>query len=116
MTLIASDWFSEVRGTFDLIVSNPPYIAADEMVALAPELTFEPRMALTDERDGLSAYRAITTGAGAHLVAGGHLMVEIGWTQGAAVAEMFREAGFQEVGIVPDLDGRDRVVSGIWRG
>ena len=116
VTLMASDWFSEVSGTFDLIVSNPPYIAAAEMAALAPELTYEPRMALTDEGDGLSAYRAITAGAGAHLVAGGHLMVEIGWTQGAAVAEMFREAGFQEVGIVPDLDGRDRVVSGIWRG
>ncbi|WP_306115892.1 MULTISPECIES: peptide chain release factor N(5)-glutamine methyltransferase [unclassified Roseovarius] len=116
VTLIASDWFSEVRGTFDLVVSNPPYIAAEEMAALAPELSYEPRMALTDEGDGLSAYRAITKGAGAHLVAGGHLMVEIGWTQGAAVAKMFREAGFQEVGIVPDLDGRDRVVSGIWRG
>lgn len=114
--LIASDWFSQVSGTFDLIVSNPPYIAAEEMARLAPELSYEPRMALTDECDGLSAYRAITTGAGAHLTPGGHLMVEIGWTQGAAVCEMFRAAGFQEVGIVPDLDGRDRVVRGKWRG
>ncbi len=101
--------------TFDLIVSNPPYIAADEIAALAPEVRlFEP-MALTDEGDGLSAYRAITAGAPEHLRAGGHLMVEIGWTQGKAVAGMFRANGFDGVEILPDLDGRDRVVQGIWR-
>lgn len=114
--LLRSNWFDAVSGRFDLIVSNPPYIAADEMAGLAPELSYEPRMALTDEGDGLSAYRVITAGAGAYLKPGGHLMVEIGWTQGGAVAEMFRKAGFQEVGIVADLDGRDRVVRGIWCG
>ncbi|RYG93202.1 peptide chain release factor N(5)-glutamine methyltransferase [Loktanella sp. IMCC34160] len=110
--LIRSDWFAEISGSFDLIVSNPPYIAAEEMPALAPELSFEPRMALTDERDGLTAYRAITAGAGAHLTPGGRLMVEIGWQQGAAVAELFQQAGLSGVQILPDLDGRDRVVSG----
>ena len=114
--LIDSNWFERVSGQFDLIVSNPPYIAAAEMEALAPELGYEPRMALTDEGDGLSAYRAITAGADAHLKQGGHLMVEIGWTQGRAVAEMYRQAGFRDVVILPDLDGRDRVVRGIWRG
>lgn len=109
-----SDWFEGVTGGFDLIVSNPPYIAAAEMAAMAPELHHEPRMALTDEGDGLSAYRAITAEAGAHLVPGGQLMVEIGWTQGAEVMRMFRRAGFGTVRIWPDLDGRDRVVSGIW--
>ncbi len=113
---LISDWWQYVSGKFDLIVSNPPYIAAEEMAGLAPELTYEPRMALTDDGDGLSAYRVIAAGADAHLRSGGHLMVEIGWTQGRPVAEMFRKAGFQEVGIVPDLDGRDRVVQGIWRG
>ncbi|MFD1156484.1 peptide chain release factor N(5)-glutamine methyltransferase [Roseovarius aestuarii] len=113
--LILSDWFRAVSGQFDLIVSNPPYIAAEEMAGLGPELSFEPRMALTDEGDGLSAYRAITAGAPEHLRAGGHLMVEIGWTQGKAVAGMFRANGFDGVEILPDLDGRDRVVQGIWR-
>ncbi len=61
---VASDWFANVTGTFDLIVSNPPYIAADELPALAPEvLDHDPAMALTPGRDGLAAYRAITAGA-----------------------------------------------------
>lgn len=111
-TFLHSDWFEKVRGRFDLIVSNPPYIAADEMAELAPELAFEPRMALTDGADGLSAYRVICAGAGAHLTPGGALMVEIGRTQGAAVAAMMRAAGLRDVQVLPDLDGRDRVVQG----
>jgi release factor glutamine methyltransferase len=110
--LIPSDWWRAVTGRFDLIVSNPPYIAADEMAALQPELSHEPRMALTDEGDGLSAYRVLTGGAPAHLAPGGRLMVEIGPTQGAAVAAMFQAAGLTAVEIRLDLDGRDRVVIG----
>ena len=110
---IESDWFSAVSGRFDLIVSNPPYIAAEEMPGLAPEVRdWEPRVALTDEGDGLSAYRAICAGAGAHLSPGGHLLVEIGAAQGAAVADLMRRAGLEGVRILPDLDGRDRVVCG----
>ena len=107
-------WFNAVAAGqhFDLIVSNPPYIAANEMPGLAPELAFEPRMALTDEADGLTAYRAIAAGARAHLTPHGRLIVEIGPTQGAAVAKLFRAAGLAKVAIHPDLDGRDRVVSG----
>lgn len=108
---VVSDWFAEVSGSFDLIVSNPPYIAQDEMGALAPELAFEPRMALTDEADGLTAYRAIAAGAGAHLTPGGRLMVEIGPTQAEAVSALFAQAGLTDVQVLPDLDGRDRVVS-----
>lgn len=107
-----SDWFDAVDGTFDLIVSNPPYIAADEMAGLAPELAFEPRIALTDEGDGLSCYRIITGGALAHLNARGWLMVEIGPTQGAAVVSMMETVGFTNVGIRKDMDGRDRVILG----
>ena len=112
VSLIRSDWFGAVQGTYDLIVSNPPYIAAAEMDGLQPELSFEPRMALTDEGDGLSAYRAICAGAGAHLAPGGWLMVEIGWQQGEPVSELFRAAGLEDVRILPDLDGRDRVIVG----
>lgn len=107
-----SDWFADVTGTFDLIVSNPPYVAEAEMPGLAPELAHEPRMALSDGADGLSAYRRICAGAGAHIAPGGRLMVEIGWHQGAAVAALMRAAGLEAVRVLPDLDGRDRVVAG----
>lgn len=108
-----SDWFSAVKGQFDLIVSNPPYIALNEMDDLSEEVReHEPQMALTDGADGLSAYRLICAGLGRHLAQGGRVLVEIGPTQGAAVAEMLRAAGLVEVTVLPDLDGRDRVVLG----
>ncbi|MCR9157095.1 MAG: peptide chain release factor N(5)-glutamine methyltransferase [Rhodobacteraceae bacterium] len=107
-----SDWFSSVTGTYDLIVSNPPYIALNEMAGLAPELDHEPRMALTDEQDGLSAYRAITRDAVHYLTPNGRLMVEIGPTQASAVSELFSKAGLVALSVYKDLDGRDRVVCG----
>jgi len=108
-----SDWFAGVTGAYDLIVSNPPYIAAEEMPALAPEVRdWEPHLALTPGGDGLDAYRAITRGAGARLMPGGRLMVEIGPTQGTAVAALFTAAGLEAIRILPDMDGRDRVVVG----
>lgn len=110
--LIASDWFDNVTGLYDLIVSNPPYIAAEEMAALAPEVRdWEPEIALTDNADGLSAYRAIAAGAGGHLTPGGRLLVEIGPTQAEAVASLFAEAGLTSINVHRDLDGRDRVVA-----
>jgi release factor glutamine methyltransferase len=111
--LYVSDWFESVDGKFDLIVSNPPYIAATEMAALQPEVAlFEPRIALTDEADGLSHYRHIIAGHDPYLRPGGRLLMEIGLTQGPSVCEMMTEAGLQDVMILPDLDGRDRVVAG----
>jgi len=107
-----SDWFSDVTGTFDLIVSNPPYIAESEMPDLAPELAYEPRGALTDEGDGLSAYREITASAPRFLAPNGRLMVEIGPTQARDVTAFFHAAGLENVTTHPDLDGRDRVISG----
>ncbi|SLN18638.1 peptide chain release factor N(5)-glutamine methyltransferase [Pseudooctadecabacter jejudonensis] len=112
LILPLSDWYDDVGGQYDLIVSNPPYIALDEMPDLAPEVSHEPRMALTDEDDGLSCYRIICAGAPSRLVAGGWLMVEIGPTQGEAVAAMMSAAGLVSVEIRPDLDGRHRVVMG----
>lgn len=107
-----SDWFSDVADRYDLIVSNPPYIAADEMPGLAPEVRdWEPHLALTPGGDGLEPYRCIARGAPARLMAGGRLLVEIGPTQGAAVAGMFAAQGLQDIRILPDMDGRDRVVA-----
>lgn len=106
-----SDWFENIGGHFDLIVSNPPYIALDEMDGLSPEVReHEPRLALTDEADGLDAYRRIAAGAPDHLVPGGRLLVEIGPTQAQAVSALFDAAGLADIRVVPDLDGRDRVV------
>lgn len=106
-----SDWFDNVTGQFDLITSNPPYIALDEMAGLSPEVRgHEPDMALTDGGDGLGAYRAIAAGVVPHLLPGGRLCLEIGPTQGAAVSDLMRAAGLVDLRILPDLDGRDRVV------
>ena len=111
-SFLRSDWFAEVSGAFDLIVSNPPYIAASDIEDLAPEVRdWEPHLALTPGGDGLDAYRAIARGAGSRLVPGGRLLVEIGPTQGAAVQALFTAAGLEGVRIVTDLDGRDRVVA-----
>ena len=107
---LISDWFAAIPDRFDLILSNPPYITEAEMASLSPEVLREPRRALTPGGDGLSAYRAIAKGAPARLMPQGRLMVEIGPTQGAAVAALFAAQGLQDICILPDLDGRDRVV------
>ena len=105
-----SDWLAQVTGRYDLIVSNPPYIAESEMPALSPEVQREPHRALTPGGDGLDAYRAIANAAPGHLNPGGRLIVETGPTQGAAVTQLFAAQGLIDIRILPDLDGRDRVV------
>jgi release factor glutamine methyltransferase len=112
-----ADWFSGIADRFDLIVSNPPYIAVDEMPALSPEVRdWEPLAALTPGGDGLDAYRAIALGAGAHLMPGGRLLLEIGPTQGPAVLALLAVQGFESLRILHDLDGRDRVVAAVAPG
>ena len=107
-----SDWFEAVEGRFDLITSNPPYIAEGEMAGLAPEVCdWEPHLALTPGGDGLAAYRAIAAGAGARLMAGGRILLEIGPTQASAVSALMRAQGFVAIEVLRDLDGRDRVVA-----
>ncbi|MEL7097798.1 MAG: peptide chain release factor N(5)-glutamine methyltransferase [Pseudomonadota bacterium] len=106
-----SDWFGSVTGRYDLIVSNPPYLSADEMQDVSPELRdHEPRMALTDEADGLTAYRILAARGPFYLEPGGRLLAEIGWQQGPDVCAIFAEAGWGVVRLLPDLDGRDRVI------
>ncbi|MFN7001820.1 MAG: peptide chain release factor N(5)-glutamine methyltransferase [Roseinatronobacter sp.] len=110
---VLSDWFTEVSGTFDLIVSNPPYISRDELGALAPETRdWEPRMALVPtgcDGTGLAAYRIIAAQAGAHLTTGGRLIVEIGLEQGADVLALFENAGLKDGVLRDDLTGRPRI-------
>lgn len=112
-----SDWFAAVPGRFDLILSNPPYIAAAEMAGLAPEVRdWEPHLALSPGGDGLDAYRAIAAGAGARLMGGGRLLLEIGPSQAAAVSALLAAQGFVDLSVRSDLDGRDRVISALKPG
>ena len=111
---VQSDWFDGVSGTFDLIVSNPPYIAAPDYAVLDPEVRdWEPRMALVPEDcdgSGLASYRAIISQAPEHLTRGGWLMVEIGLGQGADVLALATQAGLANGQVIPDMTGRGRVV------
>lgn len=108
------DWWSAVRPgeTFDLIVSNPPYLAHDDPHLDEGDLRFEPIGALTDGSDGLTALRVIISGAPGRLVTGGWLGVEHGWTQGAEVRALFERAGFGRVQTIRDAEHRDRVTVG----
>jgi release factor glutamine methyltransferase len=115
--ILRTSWADGIEGQVDLVVSNPPYIGLDEMDGLSPEVhDHEPHMALTDGGDGLSAYREISQQAAGLLRVGGRLIVEIGPTQAVAVAQMFADNRFEKVRVIQDLDGRDRVVSGEYRG
>lgn len=107
-----SDWFDAVGGVFDLIVSNPPYIAAHEMGDLSPDVrNWEPFLALTPGGDGLEGYRTIAFMLGQFLAAEGLALFEIGYTQGDEVAKIFSDAGFSKVSVSQDMGGKDRVVS-----
>lgn len=108
------NWHAGPLGEYDLIVANPPYIALSEMAGLSPEVRlWEPRAALTDEGDGLGAYRAILNGITQHMTEGGRLLMEIGPTQAEEVSVLVLTAGFSMVDVIQDLDGRDRIVMAI---
>lgn len=112
---LQSDLFEKVEGKFEIIVSNPPYIASAEVEKLMPEVRdHEPRMALDGTEDGLYFYRCIIEEAGKHLVSSGMLFFEIGYDQGQAVSELMRTEGYCEVQVVQDYAGLDRVVLGTY--
>src|SRR5690348_10568633 len=97
---------------FDLIVSNPPYIAEDDPHLREGDLRFEPRAALASGVDGLDAIRAIVRDARAHLHEGGWLLLEHGFEQGAAARALLEQSGYREVFTERDLEGRERVSGG----
>lgn len=108
-----SDWFSAVdAATFDLIVSNPPYIASGDRHLAEGDLRFEPAGALTDHADGLSALRRIVDGAPARLAPGGWLLMEHGYDQSAAVQALLTAQGYTHVQSWHDLAGIARVTGG----
>lgn len=112
--LIGSWWAPLTGRRFELVLSNPPYIAADD--PHLPALVHEPRHALTPGGDGLDALRTIVAEAPSHLFAGGQLLVEHGFDQGPAVRALLAAAGFQAVGTRQDLAGHDRCSGGRWPG
>lgn len=108
---VAGDMASPLGAPFDLIVSNPPYIASGEFAALAPEVrAFDPRSALDGGADGLDCYRSLTASAPARLKPGGALVVEIGAGQADAVARLFSAAGLALEPPQPDLNGIPRAL------
>lgn len=113
VTVVCGDLFEPVTGTFDVIVSNPPYIESDVIPGLMPEVSrFEPPKALDGGDDGLLFYRRIIKEAPGYLNDGGILCFEIGCEQGESVSSLMSERGFEKIEIKKDLAGNDRVVSG----
>ncbi len=115
MVLLRGDWTAGLESeSFDLVVSNPPYIRGDEIVGLDPEVRdFEPRLALDGGVDGLDAYRRLAVEIPRVLKPGGRFAVEIGHDQGPSVLALFQQAGTTDVRVVRDLGDRDRVVTGL---
>lgn len=114
---VESDWFAAVDARrFDLIVSNPPYVAAADPHLERGDVRFEPVGALASGADGLHDLRRLVTAAGGHLVRGGTLLLEHGYDQADAVQAMLRETGFRDIESWRDLAGVLRVSGGRLRG
>lgn len=113
ISFLEGDLFEKVRGRFDIIVSNPPYISRDAIGSLMPEVRdHEPMLALDGGPDGLAFYRRIVADGRGHLCGGGMLFLEIGYDQAEDVRRLMEEAGFIEIAVVKDYAGLDRVVHG----
>lgn len=110
---LQSDWFAVLDGRrFDLIVTNPPYVAEADPHLTQGDLPREPYRALAAGPDGLDALRIIASGAAAHLAPGGWLLAEHGWDQGEVCRSLFAAVGLEQVLTLTDLAGRDRVCIG----
>lgn len=113
VTFVKTDLFpGEDMGKFDIIVSNPPYIATKVIETLAPEVKdYEPRLALDGSEDGLLFYRRIVDSVQKYLFSSGYLFLEIGYDQGKALTDMLKENGhFHDIEVIRDYAGNDRVV------
>lgn len=113
--LIQSDLFEHIEGTYDMIVSNPPYIRTAVIAELQDEVRLhDPWIALDGKEDGLFFYRKIVRESGRYLRKGGTLLFEIGHDQGEAVSELMKAEGYSDVKVKKDLAGLDRVVIGMY--
>jgi release factor glutamine methyltransferase len=114
--LVHSDWLEKIEGRFDLIVSNPPYIAASDPHLQQGDLRFEPRSALTDGANGMMHISAVIDGAARHLNPAGWLLIEHGYDQAAAVRALLQKAGWQQTQSWKDLAGIERVSGAVLEG
>jgi release factor glutamine methyltransferase len=105
-----SDWYSELHKTYDIVLSNPPYIHPND--PHLPALAHEPQSALVANEDGMADLAAIIGGAPRHLNADGQLLVEHGFDQSSDVAALFEQHGFENICLHKDLAGQPRVTSG----
>lgn len=113
ISMLQSDLFENITGSYDIITANPPYVKAGSIPVLMPEVNvYEPRLALDGGADGLVFYRRIINEAVGYLVNNGRLIMEIDDDQGEAVSELMRGAGFEAVTVYNDLTGASRVVGG----
>jgi release factor glutamine methyltransferase len=113
LRLLRSDWFDALAGErFDLIASNPPYVASSDPHLQQGDVRFEPRRALVGGSDGLECIRIISRGAHAHLVPGGWLLFEHGWDQGPDCERLLRGLDYAGVSDASDLAGHRRVCEG----
>jgi release factor glutamine methyltransferase len=109
---VACDFGTALAPGFDLVATNPPYVASSEIATLAPEVAvFDPRGALDGGADGLAAYRAIAADAGRLLAPGAHFVAEIGKGQADAVASLLAAQRFGDIGVAPDLAGIPRALT-----
>jgi len=112
---VSSDLFNKIRGRYDIIVSNPPYIARFEFEALQKEVLKEPRLALDGGEDGLDFYRRIAQEAPGYLNSGGYLVLETGFGQAGEITRIIDGAGsFKVTGIKKDFNNIDRVIIAKW--
>ncbi|MDD4698804.1 MAG: peptide chain release factor N(5)-glutamine methyltransferase [Oscillospiraceae bacterium] len=109
---ILGDITTEINGTFDLLVSNPPYIKSNIIPSLQPEIQHEPRVALDGGEDGLFFYRIIADKWSHHVKNSGKIMVEIGSDQSDEVSRIFASAGLTKIKTIKDYSGNDRVIIG----
>lgn len=113
VNFIESDMFQQITQKYDMIISNPPYIKSQVVTTLMPEVRdYEPHLALDGKEDGLYFYRTLAKEAGKFLAPGGMLCLEIGYDQGADVAQLLQEQGFLQVRVEQDLCGLERNVYG----
>ena len=112
---LQSDWYQALAGQrFNLLLSNPPYVDPDDLHLRQGDLRFEPREALVAERGGVADLEALVGGAPSHLLCGGWLLLEHGFTQGEEVRALMRDRGFSAVSTRADIAGQERISGGCW--
>jgi len=112
---VKSDLFADLKGSFDIILSNPPYISGPEFSDLPDEVLKEPRIALYGGEDGLDFYRRIFACAGRFLKSGGHIALEAGYGQADAIISIITSSvGFEFIGATKDFNDIDRIIAAKW--